>query len=285
MANASSDQYYIRFGGQTTGPYPSSKIREMIRRDQVSRVHELSPDGQVWTRLRDLPELRDEPKPESPPHKQKLAKPAPPAVDEQYLDLLSSALPTSETKPDELREYHPPAIQNPAPAWFYAVDDAKHGPVSEQKLVDLLESGQINLQTLIWKKDMRQWMPISEMGFISPSMALPPAVPMRVPQGQFHQPQMQPYGQQIIQQVHVADAYASVPWHRRSGVLLFCIFLSLFFVPVYILPFFSALTGNVYVNAYDAQGRLKEWGWLGRGVAIAFGILIIIGFILILIAE
>ena len=44
--------------------------------------------------------------------------------------------------------------------WFYAVNDQQNGPVSEARLDELLRSGAINGDTLVWRKDLPGWQPL-----------------------------------------------------------------------------------------------------------------------------
>ncbi len=44
------DKIYVRFRGRTVGPLTSQKIQDMVRRGQITRLHELSDDGSSWTR-------------------------------------------------------------------------------------------------------------------------------------------------------------------------------------------------------------------------------------------
>src|SRR3954453_4067022 len=48
---------YIRVRGRVLGPYETEKLQSMVRRGQLSRVHELSTDGVSWVRASNYPEL------------------------------------------------------------------------------------------------------------------------------------------------------------------------------------------------------------------------------------
>lgn len=51
MTGSSSISYYIRFRGRTTGPFQETNIRQMIRRGNVGRLHQLSTDAVTWRLL------------------------------------------------------------------------------------------------------------------------------------------------------------------------------------------------------------------------------------------
>ncbi len=52
---ALEERYYVRFKGRVLGPMSKDKTIELIRRGQISRMHELSPDGLAWKPAEDLP--------------------------------------------------------------------------------------------------------------------------------------------------------------------------------------------------------------------------------------
>lgn len=46
--------------------------------------------------------------------------------------------------------------------WFYAVDGQKNGPISDSQLDELLRSGTINRNTLVWCDGMANWQPLAD---------------------------------------------------------------------------------------------------------------------------
>jgi hypothetical protein len=67
-------------------------------------------------------------------------------------------------------------------------------------------------------------------------------------------------------------SYEDVPWYRREpGALVFL--LALLFTPVTLALCIIALTGDVYKNAYDKEGRLEKWG-VGNKIAAVLILLI-----------
>ena len=76
--------------------------------------------------------------------------------------------------------------------WFYGKDGIQHGPVSEQKIKDLLFSNEINDSTIVWREGMDDWIPLKqvpEFKFSYPSNQLdhptqqntPPPLPAALP--------------------------------------------------------------------------------------------------------
>src|ERR1700744_1747311 len=47
--------------------------------------------------------------------------------------------------------------------WFYAIDSQKNGPVTDTQLDELLLSGKINQQTLVWREGMDNWQPLIQI--------------------------------------------------------------------------------------------------------------------------
>jgi hypothetical protein len=47
--------------------------------------------------------------------------------------------------------------------WFYGKDGTQHGPVSDQEIGGLLQSGQIDGTTIIWREGMADWLPLSQV--------------------------------------------------------------------------------------------------------------------------
>ncbi|MGE0533482.1 MAG: DUF4339 domain-containing protein [Pirellulales bacterium] len=47
--------------------------------------------------------------------------------------------------------------------WFYAVDGRQAGPVAESMLKQLIGSGQVRPQDLVWREGMPDWQPIAQV--------------------------------------------------------------------------------------------------------------------------
>lgn len=54
--------------------------------------------------------------------------------------------------------------------WFYALGDQQTGPVSDSQLDDLLRSGKITSDTLVWREGMADWQPLKQA-----RQAMPPS--------------------------------------------------------------------------------------------------------------
>ncbi|MCB1080632.1 MAG: RDD family protein [Chlamydiia bacterium] len=47
--------------------------------------------------------------------------------------------------------------------WFYMSGEGKEGPVSHHELQEMLDRGEIDLQTKVWTESLNAWLPISEV--------------------------------------------------------------------------------------------------------------------------
>ncbi len=58
--------------------------------------------------------------------------------------------------------------------WYYGSEGQQHGPLEEEALKALIQSGEISPDTLIWKEGMSDWLPVAqipEFTQTSPTMA------------------------------------------------------------------------------------------------------------------
>lgn len=47
--------------------------------------------------------------------------------------------------------------------WYYAKDDKRIGPIKYDELKIKAASGEITLTTLVWRKDLPEWIPASQV--------------------------------------------------------------------------------------------------------------------------
>lgn len=55
-----------------------------------------------------------------------------------------------------------------ADEWYYAINNAQRGPVSEAELRDLADRGQLKPGDLVWKDGMAEWVPASSVRGLLP---------------------------------------------------------------------------------------------------------------------
>jgi len=69
------------------------------------------------------------------------------------------------------------------------------------------------------------------------------------------------------------ERYEDVPWFRKSGFNSLLVLLGLCCGPFILAVCIILLTGDVYYNTYDAQGRLNRWSFANKVVAVIILIL------------
>jgi len=64
------------------------------------------------------------------------------------------------------------------PSWYYAQNEEQHGPVTFEQLQELVESGQVSANDLVWNPDMPDWKPAGSVKGLAPEGAVqPPTLP------------------------------------------------------------------------------------------------------------
>ena len=121
------ERIYIRFKGRVLGPMTQEKAVELIRRGQITKQHELSPDGVAWKTAEEFPSLF---KSEGNSAKQKV----------------------QDTK-NEIR-ISEPNVQE----WYANIDGANQGPVDDSTLKRWIEDGKVKADTMIWRPGMQDWL-------------------------------------------------------------------------------------------------------------------------------
>lgn len=131
------DQFYVRIRGRVQGPYDTAKLQSLVRRGQLSRMHEVSTDRSLWRQAADFPELFATPTVAQASAGQTYRQAAAP---DGELELESTG-----SSGDE---------------WFYALNQEQKGPVSFEQLKGLLQAGVITGGSLVWREGMSEWMAV-----------------------------------------------------------------------------------------------------------------------------
>jgi hypothetical protein len=128
------EQIFIRLRGRIQGPFSADQLQSMSRKGQFSRMHEVSSDGIAWSRASASPELFPAVKETAP------AVAQPPA---------SAPVPPST-----------PAISSgppPTNVWYYHQFGTTNGPVDLSHLRQMVESGLLVGEDMVWKDGMPEW--------------------------------------------------------------------------------------------------------------------------------
>src|SRR5688500_18745707 len=91
--------------------------------------------------------------------------------------------------------------------WYYARGNQQQGPVALEAIQDMLRTGQLQANELVWKQGMANWLAASQVPELSAGQQFgaPPQPashyappPQQYPPGQYGQPGPQgPYGQPV----------------------------------------------------------------------------------------
>jgi len=120
------ERIYIRFKGRVLGPMTQEKAVELIRRGQITKQHELSPDGVAW-------------------------RPA-----EEFTSLFKSEGNSAKQKVQDTKNDAIVSEPNPQP-WYANIDGANQGPVDESTLKRWIVDGKVTADTMIWRPGMQDW--------------------------------------------------------------------------------------------------------------------------------
>lgn len=102
------------------------KTKELVRRGQITRVHELSPDGIEWRKAEEFTEFYP---------KKSIVQAVTEAVTEQQ-------------KPKQIEAFE----------WFVHMDGQNQGPVEESSIRLWINSGRVTPDSLVWKDGMAEWL-------------------------------------------------------------------------------------------------------------------------------
>ncbi|MEO1527286.1 MAG: DUF4339 domain-containing protein [Planctomycetota bacterium] len=136
------ERVFVRFRGRTIGPFTPDKLRDMVRRGQVTRMHELSGDGLSWMKADEFGNFF-------------------PQQTSYSADLNASA---SEVPPDGMGgPAKPPANENAQAQWYAHVNGEKQGPVSMDQMRLYHEAKILKKDSLVWRSGMDAWRPAGEV--------------------------------------------------------------------------------------------------------------------------
>jgi len=121
------DQLYVRIRGRVQGPFDMEKLRALVRRGQLSRMHEVSPDGNDWKQASEFSEL-----------------------------FVTEAKQVSEEAKKVPEDGHPAAQES---VWYYSVNGVQAGPVTFAQLQAQASPGHLSSDDLVWKEGMKEWVP------------------------------------------------------------------------------------------------------------------------------
>ena len=167
-------QLYLRVRGRVLGPYDEEKLQTLVRRGQLSRMHEVSSDGAHWVRASTYAELFvGAPVKLVAPEMVVAAAPPPaqqPAADLSIPFAEEAVVPAPAPAPAAAAAAPKPlAPAATGRSWYYENRGAEHGPVEESFLRQMLAIGQLDAEALVWNDSMPQWVAASQIPALMPT--------------------------------------------------------------------------------------------------------------------
>ncbi|QDT59389.1 hypothetical protein SV7mr_18960 [Stieleria bergensis] len=138
----SSDRVYIRFKGKTLGPLSLEKVRELVKRGQVTRLHDVSADGISWMQAEEFGDLFAT-KPSAAPSSRLES-----SNNDNQLSSRGPVLAIREGEP------HDNSVE-----WYAHIDGEPTGPLTLTEIDALIKSGSLTSNTLIWRAGFDDWLP------------------------------------------------------------------------------------------------------------------------------
>lgn len=124
------DQLYVRIRGRVQGPFDLEKLRALVKRGQLSRMHEVSPDGNDWQQAADFPDL--------------------------FATEVKHTVQAESAKSEDDKPYEP---DGPSASWYFSKNDVQSGPVTFEQLQAQASPGKLGPDDLVWKEGMEEWTP------------------------------------------------------------------------------------------------------------------------------
>ena len=121
------ERFYVRFKGRVLGPLTREKTLELAKRGQITKQHELSPDGVAWKKADEFPGFFTS--------ERAVANQS--AVRQKRKELAAPEKPTEE--------------------WHAHFNNSNQGPVDLKGMKNWIALGMVNKETMIWRPGMSEW--------------------------------------------------------------------------------------------------------------------------------
>ena len=145
-----SESYYIRIRGRVHGPMEMPRLQALAQKGQLSRIHDISHDGQNWQKASSFPVIFE--------RRAAVTTTATAGRVAAVKDNRAAASAMSEVA------NQPAAASNPgtsppgdAAQWHYSINSMQYGPVSKMDLAHLVKNGSLAKDDLVWKEGMSNW--------------------------------------------------------------------------------------------------------------------------------
>jgi hypothetical protein len=145
-----SEVFFVRIRGTQRGPLPISKLQELVKTGQMSRMNEVSTDGTVWRPAAEFPEIF------SPiQHPQVVSQPT------QIATQVS---------------------QDESVGWHVTIGEHQNGPYPLSQIQTMAQGGQIVESDFVWHDQMHDWQPAGSVPEVASCFGTPVASAVAVNQ-------------------------------------------------------------------------------------------------------
>ena len=145
-----SEVFFVRIRGTQRGPLPISKLQELVKTGQMSRMNEVSTDGTVWRPAAEFPEIF------SPiQHPQVVSQPT------QIATQVS---------------------QDESVGWYVTIGGHQNGPYPLSQIQTMAQGGQIVESDFVWHDQMHDWQPAGSVPEVASCFGTPVASAVAVNQ-------------------------------------------------------------------------------------------------------
>ncbi len=148
--------FYIRVKGRVQGPFDVAKLRSMAQRGQLSRIHQVSEDGEIWKKASEYPEFflsRSE-------------------VASSSKNISAASAEAAIPEP-EIASPQPEVAAAPSTAnWFVELNGESKGPFPFGELQAMFRSGQCEPTRLVWREGMADWVTADSIDGLVPMPAV-----------------------------------------------------------------------------------------------------------------
>ena len=153
-----SEQFFVRIRGRVHGPFDGKKVKMMVQNGQLSRIHQISTDGQDWQKASSFPEFFES------------VVDVEPIVLQEAAQIANYASATSQTTVIEN------SGSNETQEWYYSSNEKQFGPISFSQLTQIASVGTIQANDLVWCDKFTDWQRASSVEglFGDPSTAQQP---------------------------------------------------------------------------------------------------------------
>ena len=122
-----NERFYVRFKGRVLGPLTREKTADLAKRGQITKQHELSPDGVAWKLAHEFPEL------------------------------FATERAVANQATVQKKQQESTAPEAPMEEWYAHFDESNQGPVDLKGMKNWIALGIVKKDTMIWRPGMAEW--------------------------------------------------------------------------------------------------------------------------------